>query len=155
KNKIKMAPLPNKLAASIALRAHGGGDIVHELMLKAPHFFAKAAPAKVKSCQVLEGSYGTEGSIILWEYIYGGKVHTAKHVIRDVDEEKRHIGYEVIGGDLLELYKKVLFATDVETRDGVDFVTWTIEYELRKPDNPHPLSLVDFWIEFARDVEEH
>ncbi|EPS66021.1 hypothetical protein M569_08756, partial [Genlisea aurea] len=39
--------------------------------------------------------------------------------------EKKHIGYKVIGGDLLELYKEVFISTDVETKDGVDFVTWT------------------------------
>ncbi|EPS57581.1 hypothetical protein M569_17236, partial [Genlisea aurea] len=131
------------------------GDIFHELMLKTPHDFNKITPEKLYNCHLHEGSYGTNGSVIEWEYFLDGKVQRSKQILQDIDEEKRHVGFQMIEGDLFELYKDVFITTDVETKDGVDFITWTIEYELLKPDNPHPLSLINYFIDFTKDVEAH
>ncbi|PIN06532.1 hypothetical protein CDL12_20914 [Handroanthus impetiginosus] len=61
----------------------------------------------------------------------------------------------MVEGDLAQLYKNLLVTIHVETKDGVDFVTWTIEYELINPDNPHPLSLLSFFIDFTKQIETH
>ncbi|EPS68988.1 hypothetical protein M569_05780, partial [Genlisea aurea] len=127
----------------------------HELMLKTPHEIPKANPAKLYNCHLHEGSYGTNGSVIEWEYFLDGKVRWDKQILQDIDEEKKHIGFKMIGGELLELYKEVFISNDVETKDGVDFITWTIEYELLEPDNPHPLSLLNYFIEFTKDIEAY
>lgn len=78
----------------------------------------------------------------------------AKEVV-EVDEEKKRITFKVIEGDLLEVYKNVVISFEVETKGGVDFITWTIDYELLKPDNPHPLSLLDKFIELTKALETH
>lgn len=84
-----------------------------------------------------------------------GKEQTAKQLLHDIDEVKKTISYKMLGGDLLEIYKNMTITIHVETKGEVDFVTWTVEYELLKPDNPHPLSLVAFFIEFTKEVETH
>ncbi|KZT76476.1 MLP-like protein 34-like, partial [Dorcoceras hygrometricum] len=84
-----------------------------------------------------------------------GKEQTAKQLLQDIDEVKKTISYKMLGGDLLETYKNMIIIIHVETKNGIDFITWTVEYELLKPDNPHPLALIGFFIEFTKEVETH
>lgn len=84
-----------------------------------------------------------------------GKPQVAKQVLQDIDEEKKQIAYKTIEGDLLELYKNILITVHVETKDGIDFITWTIDYELINADNPHPLPLLNFFIGLTKELEAH
>lgn len=61
--------LPNKLIAQVAFKAVG--DIFHELLVSRPHHLAKATPAAIQSCQLHQGNYGTNGSVLLWKYSLG------------------------------------------------------------------------------------
>ena len=61
----------------------------------------------------------------------------------------------MIEGDVLELYKNMVLSYHVETKGGVDFMTQTIEYELLKPDNPHPVGLLNLGLELSKQVEAH
>lgn len=83
-----------------------------------------------------------------------GKAQSAKQVI-EVDDEKKLITFKVIEGEFLEIYKNMVITYHVETKGGVDFITWTIDYELLNADNPHPISLLNFFIEFTKEVEAH
>lgn len=83
-----------------------------------------------------------------------GKEQRAKEVL-EVDEEKKKLTFKVIEGNLLEVYKNVVISFHVETKGGVDYITWSIDYELLKPDNPHPLSLLDKFIEITKALETH
>ncbi|PIN11685.1 hypothetical protein CDL12_15715 [Handroanthus impetiginosus] len=148
-----MAELPCKLIAQVAFKA--GGDVFHHLLTQRPFHLAKATPGKVQACDVHQGKFGTNGSVIEWKYTLDGKAQTARQVLQDIDESKKQSAYKMIGGDLLELYKNMLITIHVETKQGVDYVTWTIDYELLSPENPHPLSLVNFFIEFTKEVENH
>ncbi|KAL2251172.1 UNVERIFIED_CONTAM: Kirola [Sesamum indicum] len=61
----------------------------------------------------------------------------------------------MLAGGLLELYKSMLTTVHVETKGGIDFVTWTIDYELLNADNPHPISLLNFFIQLTKELEGH
>ncbi|KAK4391696.1 Kirola [Sesamum angolense] len=89
------------------------------------------------------------------KYILDGKEQTAKQLLHDIDETKKQIKFKMLEGDLLELYKNMVLAVHVETKGGVDFITWTVEYELINPNNPHPISVLNWTIEFTKDVEAH
>ncbi|XP_057771144.1 MLP-like protein 34 [Salvia miltiorrhiza] len=147
-----MAGLPDKLIAQVAFKA--GGDVFHHLMSKNPKHFATVCSSKVKACEVQQGEFGTCGSVIQWNYVFEGKDQTAKQVI-EVDEVKKQVTYKMISGDLLELYKNMVITYHVESRGGVDFITWTIDYELINADTPHPTSLLNFFIEFTKETEAH
>ncbi|XP_073158353.1 kirola-like [Henckelia pumila] len=148
-----MAGLPCKLIAQVAFKA--GGDVFHRLMSERPHHLSNVTPAKVQACDLHQGEYGTNGSVIEWKYTLDGKEQTAKQLLHGIDEVKKTISYKMLSGDLLETYKNMTITIHVETKDGVDFITWTVEYELLKPENPHPLSLIGFFIEFTTEVETH
>ncbi|XP_051113834.1 kirola-like [Andrographis paniculata] len=148
-----MAGLPCKLVAQVAFKA--GGDVFHYLMAKRPQHLANVTPGKIQSCDVLQGSYGTDGSVIQWKYTLDGKEETAKQALQDIDEEKKTVTYKMLEGELLQLYKNMIIIFHVETKNGVDFITWTITYELISADTPHPLSLIKFFIEFTKEIETH
>lgn len=78
----------------------------------------------------------------------------AKQVI-EVDDEKRQTTFKIIGGDLLELYKNMVITYHVETKGGVDYISWTIDYELLNADNPHPITVLNFLIGMTKDAEAH
>ncbi|KAG8384024.1 hypothetical protein BUALT_Bualt04G0075100 [Buddleja alternifolia] len=82
-----------------------------------------------------------------------GKEQTCKTVLQDIDEEKKQIVYKFNERDLLKLYKNYLATFHVETRGGVDFITWTIDYEPLNPDSPHVD--VELLIEWTKQVEAH
>ncbi|KAL3831047.1 hypothetical protein ACJIZ3_019849 [Penstemon smallii] len=87
--------------------------------------------------------------------LVNGKQQIAKQILQDIDLEKKQFAYKMVEGDLMELYKNMIITMHVETKGGVDFITWTIEYELLSADNSHPLSPLNFLIEFTKDVETH
>ncbi|XP_073274371.1 kirola-like [Primulina huaijiensis] len=149
-----MAGLPCKLIAQVAFKA--GGDVFHRLISRTPYHLSNVTPAKIQACNLQQGDYGTNGSVIEWKYTLDGKEQTAKQLLQDIDEVKKTISFKMLGGDLLETYKNMLITTiHVETKGGVDFITLTLDYEMLKPDNPHPLSLLGFFIEFTNEVETH
>ncbi|KAL3818297.1 hypothetical protein ACJIZ3_004202 [Penstemon smallii] len=79
-----------------------------------------------------QGDYGKNGSVIQWKYTLG-KLHIIK----------------VIEGDhMMEFYKNIIITS-------IDFIAWTIDYELLNVDNPHPLPLLGFLIEMTKDIESH
>ena len=93
----------------------------------------------------------------IWKWVYAhaeGKEAIAKQVV-EVDEEKKQVTYKMIGGDLLELYKNMVITYHVETKGGIDFITWTIDYELINAENPHPVALLNYFIEFTKEIEAH
>ncbi|KAL8489778.1 hypothetical protein ACS0TY_025600 [Phlomoides rotata] len=148
-----MASLPNKLIAQVAFKA--GGDIFHDIVANGPQQLTEATPTTVQGCLLHQGNFGTNGSVIQWNYSVDGKPHTAKQVLQDIDLEKKQIAFKMLEGDLCELYKNMIIKFHVETKNGIDFITWTIDYELITPDNPHPLSLLNFFIQFTKELESH
>ncbi|XP_047977911.1 MLP-like protein 28 [Salvia hispanica] len=147
-----MAGLPDKLIAQVAFKA--GGDVFHHLIAKNPNHFNKVCPSRVQGCELQQGQFGTTGSVIQWKYVLEGKEATAKQVI-EVDDEKKQVTFKMIGGDLLELYKNMVITYHVETKGGIDFITWTIDYELINAENPHPVALLNYFIEFTKEIEAH
>ncbi|KAL8037626.1 hypothetical protein ABFX02_11G050900 [Erythranthe guttata] len=63
--------------------------------------------------------------------------------------------FKMLEGDLMELYKAFLITIHVETKNGIDLVTWTLEYEMLNEDVEHPLSLLSFFIDMTKDIETH
>ncbi|KAK4479146.1 hypothetical protein RD792_014657 [Penstemon davidsonii] len=160
--------LTGKLVAAIEFRA--GGDVFHELVTLKPHHVSKTSPEKVQGCDLHEGEFGKVGSVICWRYTHGksyilydinldmvgsteGKEKTAKQLIQAIDEEKNSIEFKMLEGDLMKLYKDITL--HIDTKDGIDLVTWTLEYETLHDDVEHPISLLSFFIDMTKDIENH
>ncbi|KAK4479149.1 hypothetical protein RD792_014660 [Penstemon davidsonii] len=145
--------LTGKLVAAIEFRA--GGDVFHELITHKPHHVSITSPEKVQGCDLHEGEFGKVGSIICWRYTHEGKEKTAKQLIQAIDEEKKIIKLKMLEGDLMKLYKDFLITIHIETKDGIDLVSCTFEYETLHDDVEHPISLLSFFIDIAKDIENH
>lgn len=84
-----------------------------------------------------------------------GKEHATKEVIEDVDTERKYIVFRATEGSLMDLYKTLRITIHVETKEGVDYIIWTIDYELLDPKNPHPISVLKMFIELTNEIEAH
>ncbi|EYU17814.1 hypothetical protein ABFS82_11G051300 [Erythranthe guttata] len=145
--------LTGKLIAAIEFKA--GGDVFHELFRHKPHHLSNVTPEKVQGCDLHEGQFGHVGTIITWRYTHDGKEKKAKQVIQAINEEQKLMEFKMLEGDLMELYKAFLITIHVETKNGIDLVTWTLEYEMLNEDVEHPLSLLSFFIDMTKDIETH
>ncbi|KAK4479147.1 hypothetical protein RD792_014658 [Penstemon davidsonii] len=145
--------LTGKLVAAIEFRA--GGDVFHELFTHKPHHVSTTTPEKIQSCDLHEGEFGKVGSVLFWRYTHEGKEKTAKQLIQAIDEEKKSIEFKMLEGDLMKLYKDFLITLHIDTKDGIDLVTWTLEYETLHDDVEHPISLLSFFIDMTKDIENH
>ncbi|KAK4479142.1 hypothetical protein RD792_014653 [Penstemon davidsonii] len=145
--------LTGKLVAAIEFRA--GGDLFHELFRYNPQHISTTTPDKVQGCDLHEGEFGKVGSLICWRYTHDGEKKTAKQLIQAIDEEKKSIEFKMLEGDLMKLYKDFLITLHIDTKDGIDLVTWTLEYETLHDDVEHPISLLAYFIDITKDIESH
>lgn len=76
-------------------------------------------------------------------------------MIQSIEEEKKLIQFKMLEGDLMELYKSFVATFHVENEGEIDLVTLTMEYEMVKEDVEHPISLLSYFIELAKDIETH
>ncbi|KAL7093630.1 hypothetical protein ACP275_11G051200 [Erythranthe tilingii] len=63
--------------------------------------------------------------------------------------------FKVLEGDIMELYKAFVITIHVETKNDIDLVTWTLEYEMLNEEVEHPLSLLSLLIDITKDIEIH
>ncbi|KAL8037622.1 hypothetical protein ABFX02_11G050600 [Erythranthe guttata] len=146
--------LTGKLISAIEFKA--GGDVFHELIRHKPHQITDIAPEKVQGCDLHEGEYGHVGTIVNWRYTYDGKEKTAKQVIQKINEEQKLVQFKTFEGDLMEVYKTFLVTFHVETKNDIDLVTWTFEYEMLSDDVvEHPIAMLSFVIDVTKDIETH
>ncbi|KAL7093625.1 hypothetical protein ACP275_11G050900 [Erythranthe tilingii] len=145
--------LTGKLIAAIEFKA--GGDVFHELIRHKPHHLSNITPEKIQGCDLHEGEFGHVGTIITWRYTHDGKEKKAKEVIQAINEERKLMEFKMLEGDLMELYKAFVITFHVETKNDIDLVTWTLEYEMLNEVVEHPLSLLSFFIDLTKDIETH
>ena len=111
---------------SVQIEIKSCGDLFHELLGKKPHQVSNLAPNHVQGCDLHEGDWGSDESIIVWKYFHDGKNRVAKQIVL-VDEEKKTVTFDVIEGDLKELYKTFLITLHVDKNGETNLVTWTFE----------------------------
>lgn len=75
-----MAGLPDKIVGQVAFKA--GGDIFHHLIAKNPKHLANVIPGKVQDCELHQGDYGTNGSVIQWKYTLGKRYRLYCMILR-------------------------------------------------------------------------
>ncbi|EYU32958.1 hypothetical protein ABFS82_11G051100 [Erythranthe guttata] len=146
--------LTGKLIAAIEFKA--GGDVFHELIRHNPHQLSNITPGNIQGCDLHEGEFGHVGSIINWRYTHDGKEKTAKQVVQTIDEEQKLVQFKTFEGDLMELYKTFLVTCHVETKNEIDMVTWTFEYEMLNDDVvEHPITPLSVAIDITKAIETH
>ncbi|XP_047309678.1 kirola-like [Impatiens glandulifera] len=131
------------------------GDVFHEILKSRPHHLSDMSPTVVQNVELLEGEFGTVGSIVMFNYNQDGKEKVVKHEILAIDEEKKSVSYKAIEGDLRELYKTFIITIHVDTDGENNLVTWTFDYEKLKEDVEDPNSVMDLLVAMTKDIENH
>ncbi|XAR72229.1 hypothetical protein NMG60_11018799 [Bertholletia excelsa] len=131
------------------------GDVFHQIWRHRPHHISNMSPGNVQSCDLHEGEWGTVGSVIYWNYTHDGKKKVAKEIIEAIDEENKSVTFKVIEGDLMELYKTIIFTVHVDTKGEKNLVTWTVEYEKLNEGVEDPTTLLDCVVTVTKDIEAH
>ncbi|CAN8291855.1 unnamed protein product [Cochlearia groenlandica] len=126
-----------------------------------PHHVARATPRNVQACDLHDGEWGEVGSIIYWNYFHDGQAKVAKERIEEVVAEKRLIKYRVLEGDIMEEFKSFLITIQVITpkQGGNGSVLtptkWHFEYEKIDENVSHPETLLPFFADMIKEIDEH
>ncbi|KAF4364573.1 hypothetical protein CsatB_019792 [Cannabis sativa] len=129
----------------------------YELLKHRPHHFPGASKDLIQSCDLHEGEWGKEGSVLYWNYFHEGKPKVAKEVVEDIDDDKKAITYRVIEGDLMEHYKSFKFVIQVipKTDGEGSIVHWTIHYEKLHHEIIDPHTMIEFVHELTKYLDTH
>ncbi|KAG8382767.1 hypothetical protein BUALT_Bualt05G0111500 [Buddleja alternifolia] len=100
----------------------------------------KICPDKLQSIQVLEGDGKSVGMPVI-----------AKDKIVAIDEEKRSITFELIGGEVTKYFKNFNATLQADTST----IKWSLEYEKASEDEPNPHSHLDFLVNMSREVDAY
>ncbi|MED6172378.1 hypothetical protein PIB30_049520 [Stylosanthes scabra] len=121
------------------------------------HHVAKACPEKVQTVEIHQGEWGSERSIISWNFVHDGNASVCKEIIEDIDKENNKMSHRVLEGDLLKHhYKSFKFLLHVvPKKEGGSKVHWTLEYEKMNENIPEPHTLMQLTVEVSKDVEAH
>ncbi|XP_061341106.1 MLP-like protein 34 [Gastrolobium bilobum] len=142
-----------KLETSVHIKA--SAVQFHDVVCNRTHHLRNICPEKVQGVEILEGEWGTEGSIIFWNYVIDGKACVAKEAVEAIDKGNNKTTFKVLEGDLLQHYKSFNFIIQVIPQKEGSMVHWTMEYEKLKDHFPDPHSLLQWAIELIRDIDAH
>lgn len=93
---------------------------------------------------------------MIWCPESDGKRRTTKTVFEKIDEQKKLVRQRATEGDLLDLYKTLVFICHVEPKDKESsIVKWIIEYEKVHSGIPEPSSMIDALLATAKDIDDH
>ncbi|KAL8035006.1 hypothetical protein ABFX02_12G068800 [Erythranthe guttata] len=144
--------LSGKLVSETNIKSDG--DVFHEIFRERPHHVPNMSP-EIQNCDLHHGEWGTVGSIIFWSYTHDGKESVSKQIIEAIDEEKKSVTYNLVEGDLMELYKTFKATVHVDTVGEDNLVTWTFVYEKLNEDVPDPHTLMELCVKLTKDIESH
>ncbi|XP_022735097.1 MLP-like protein 31 [Durio zibethinus] len=147
--------LTGKLEGSVEIQA--SAEEFHDMLSNRPHHVSNASADKVQGCDLHEGDWGKQGSIVCWSYFHEGKAKIAKNLIEAVDPKNMSITHRVLEGDLLEEFKSfvaVIQATPSTKGKGC-VVRWVFEYEKLNKDVAAPQSMLEFLLEVSKDMGTH
>ncbi|KAL9148791.1 hypothetical protein ABFS82_12G066500 [Erythranthe guttata] len=145
--------LSGKLVSKTNIKSDG--DVFHEIFRERPHHVPDMSPDLIQNCDLHHGEWGTVGSVIFWNYTHDSKECVAKEIIEAIDEEKKSVTFNIVEGDLMELYKTFKATVHVDTDGEDNLVTWTFVYEKLNEDVPDPHTLMEFCVKLTKDIESH
>ncbi|GJR74166.1 Bet v I domain-containing protein [Tanacetum coccineum] len=128
---------------------------LHDIYSTNPYNVAAIAPDKVQGCDLISGEWGAPGSVISWRFFHDGKVHTAKGIIEEVDDENHKIVFKVIEGEILQAYKTFIITFHIEEMGDKQLIIWTIDFEKVNEGIPDPTIYLDLLGACIEDMDAH
>ncbi|KAF7827664.1 MLP-like protein 28 [Senna tora] len=149
-----MAPKIVKMGIDVHL--NGSAEQFHDVFCSRTHHIANVCPDKIQGVEIHEGEWGSEGSIICWNYVHDGKKCVAKELIESIDGKNNKMTFKVIEGDLLKDYKSFKFILHVTPQEEKGSIAhWTLEYEKLKDHIPDPHTLLQLVTDVSKDIDAH
>ncbi|KAL1803425.1 hypothetical protein ACET3Z_032072 [Daucus carota] len=149
---LTMTALSGKLVSTTEIKADG--NVFHQLFRDETHRISSLSPERVHGVELLEGVWGTQGSVICSKYVFDGKEATCTNMYEEIDEENKMLRFKVVAGDPLKHYKAFTFISKVDKIDDNTYtVTWTIEYEKLNAAIPPPHEMMNFCVNVTKDIE--
>uniref|UniRef100_K7ME84 Bet v I/Major latex protein domain-containing protein n=1 Tax=Glycine max TaxID=3847 RepID=K7ME84_SOYBN len=139
-----------KLEANVSIKA--SAEQFYDVLCHKTHQIPKIFPEKALSVEILKGAWGTEGSIISWNYLY---VCVAKEVIEGIDKKNKKMSFKVIEGDVLGHYKSFKFIMQVTPKEKGSVVQCVVEYEKQKDHIPDPHTLLQSTVELCKKINAY
>ncbi|XP_015939089.1 MLP-like protein 34 [Arachis duranensis] len=129
----------------------------YDVFCNKTHQVAKACPDIIQSVVIHEGRWGTERSIISWNYVHDGKACVSKEIIEDIDKENNKMSFRVLEGDLVKHhYKSFKFLLHAVPKEkGGSMVRWTMEYEKINENTSDPHTLMQLVVDMSKQIEAH
>eukprot|EP00252_Welwitschia_mirabilis_P005548 TRINITY_DN1600_c0_g1_i1.p1 TRINITY_DN1600_c0_g1~~TRINITY_DN1600_c0_g1_i1.p1 ORF type:complete len:155 (-),score=13.50 TRINITY_DN1600_c0_g1_i1:225-689(-) len=134
--------MAKKMSLEVALKVPESK--VFEAIKDSINVLPKAMPSFYDSIQVIEGDGRSPGSVRLVKYTKDVPTMTfSKERLLALDEGKMSVAYEVIEGEMLNLYKSFRPTVQISPGSAADscIVKWSVEYEganaqLSPPEEP-------------------
>ncbi|KAK1416056.1 hypothetical protein QVD17_31844 [Tagetes erecta] len=146
-------PLNGTLAKQVNIKLPA--NVLFDVYRYRLHHISQMSPDNVTSVDLLNGEWGTVGSVIVWNIIHDGKLIKAKEVIESIDEKNKTACFKLIGGDIMEAYKKFLLTIRVETQEEESVMTWTFDYEKVTENIEDPHNLMELCLKCSKDIETY
>ena len=92
-----MTTLFGKVEADVEIKA--SPEKFHEILGGRPHHISNVCPDKIQGCALHEGDWGTEGSVIYWDYVHGKPIsdYTHDHRLFQSENERKLTAYIYVG----------------------------------------------------------
>ncbi|KAL4586704.1 hypothetical protein LXL04_011346 [Taraxacum kok-saghyz] len=131
------------------------GDVFLQIFTYEPFHISNMCPHSIQGCDILDGEWGSIGSILFWKYHLDGSECVAKEVVEAADKEKKLVCFKVVDGTLLDLYKILLLTINVDTTGEQHLVTWTLAYEKLNETVADPNNLMEFCLSVTKDIDTY
>ncbi|KAK8976804.1 hypothetical protein V6N11_047574 [Hibiscus sabdariffa] len=128
---------------------------IHHLLSCMPDHVHDDSPEKILGCDLVRGDFGTPGCVVTWRYMLDGKAEKTKAAYETIDYESKSVTFKVLEGDMKEEFKSFVKTMQASAKnDGSkgSIVHWTVEYEKRHDGVGEPYSLLQLFVEVARDM---
>ncbi|XP_031252070.1 MLP-like protein 43 [Pistacia vera] len=122
----------------------------HEVQL-----MPKIIPEKIKDVKLLQGDWGTVGSVKLWTYVPDKNAVVVKEMIEAIDDENKTIKFKILDGGIMKYYNSFESTIQVTAKEKGSLVKWAAEYEKLTDDVPDPKGQLDFALELSKDIDNH
>ncbi|KAK7323565.1 hypothetical protein VNO77_27042 [Canavalia gladiata] len=142
-----------KLESRVHIKA--SAEKFHDLFSNRTHHIAKICPDKVQAINIHKGEWGSEGSIISWNYLHEGKAHADKLVVESIDRENNIIIFKAVEGGLLGYYKSLKSTLQITSKENGSEVLWVLEYEKQNANIPDPHSYLKLADELSKEIDAY
>ncbi|KAH0632736.1 hypothetical protein KY284_035522 [Solanum tuberosum] len=84
-----------------------------------------------------------------------GEKKISKQVLETIDHENKVLTLKEFEGDVVDKYDNFKGTLHIETKDEIDLISWTLEYERPNEDVPELISLLNFIVGITKAIDDH